>query len=262
MPPKKPLNPLENELAYANNFWEEKLGGDFRNLSLTHRFHLLFSLLIYLDVPLGQFLLFIFTSSIKAVENRANRFLKTEPNSINPNAQFWPGTLFRIWYKGRKSREALDENVVMPRIEKIVLKESNQLMKDHELRVDKKKLTLENIQRLLQPAQLIKKYQQKAPRFWYILHAFTTAQNEYRRRRKVAKTQAVAVGSSADSDSSSESEVEIDGSVDQSETSSVTSETSQILEGDAEEVEMVPKPSGFIRNPYLARGRHEEKFLI
>ncbi|KAJ8087846.1 hypothetical protein PM082_006699 [Marasmius tenuissimus] len=239
----------ENELAYTNDFWKEKIGEGSQKLSITRRFHLLFSLLVYLDVPLGQFLLFIFTSSIKAIEGRANRFLKTTPNATNPNAQFWPGTLFRLWSKGRKSREALDENVVMPRVEKIVLKESNRLMKDSDLRVDKKKLTLETIRRLLQPAQLIKKYQDKAPRFWYILHAFTTARNEYRRKRKA---HAVALGVSAGNDSSSDSGEETDGSDNRSETSSVTSETSQILEGDTEEVEMVPKPPGFMRNPYLA----------
>ncbi|KAJ8089759.1 hypothetical protein PM082_018335 [Marasmius tenuissimus] len=239
----------ENELAYTNDFWKEKIGEGSQKLSITRRFHLLFSLLVYLDVPLGQFLLFIFTSSIKAIEGRANRFLKITPNATNPNAHFWPGTLFRLWSKGRKSREALDENVVMPRVEKIVLKKSNRLMKDSDLRVDKKKLTLETIRRLLQPAHLIKKYQDKAPRFWYILHAFTTTRNEYRRKRKA---HAVALGVSAGNDSSSDSGEETDGSDNRSETSSVTSETSQILEGDTEEVEMVPKPPGFTRNPYHA----------
>jgi len=46
-----------NLLLYSNGYWEEKLGSEFRKNNLENKLHLIFSLLVFLEISLAQFLL-------------------------------------------------------------------------------------------------------------------------------------------------------------------------------------------------------------
>jgi len=52
-------------LLYNNNYWEEKLGPKFRRHNLENELHLIFSLLVFLEISLAQFLTFTFSSKSK-----------------------------------------------------------------------------------------------------------------------------------------------------------------------------------------------------
>ena len=59
-------------LLYNNNYWQEKLGAEFRGNNLENKLHLIFSLLVFLEVNLAQFLAFTFSSNIEKVKSRAS----------------------------------------------------------------------------------------------------------------------------------------------------------------------------------------------
>jgi len=64
-----------NPLLYSNSYWQEKLGPKFRRDNLENKLHLIFSLLVFLEISLAQFLTFIFSSKIEKVKSRASCFM-------------------------------------------------------------------------------------------------------------------------------------------------------------------------------------------
>ena len=59
-------------LLYNNNHWQEKLGAEFHGNNLENKLCLIFSLLVFLEISLAQFLAFTFSSNIGKVKSRAS----------------------------------------------------------------------------------------------------------------------------------------------------------------------------------------------
>jgi hypothetical protein len=65
----------------------------------------------------------------------------------------------------------------------IILEESDRLIRDDELQVRLKNLTLKSIRELLQPQKILDKYRELAPCTWDLLFTFTASPNKYRKRK-------------------------------------------------------------------------------
>jgi hypothetical protein len=74
-------------LLYSNAYWEEKLGNEFRKNNLENKLHLIFSLLVFLEISLAQFLTFAFSSKIEKVKARAGHFMGYTESANNDAIQ-------------------------------------------------------------------------------------------------------------------------------------------------------------------------------
>ena len=63
-------------LKYDNNFWAGKLGPEAAKLGKYDKYHLIFSLIIFLVVPLAQFFHWFFTNNIHIVHSRIGTFIE------------------------------------------------------------------------------------------------------------------------------------------------------------------------------------------
>ena len=69
-------------LEYDNKYWENLLEAKSVKLSLENRLHLVFSLLIFLQISIAQLITFTFTSEIAAVRSKAARFMGFTPRRM------------------------------------------------------------------------------------------------------------------------------------------------------------------------------------
>ena len=97
MPGLNLLHPMP--LSYDNAYWQRILGLDIRKIPLEQRLHLIFSLVIFLQVSIAQLLEFIFTSKIKEIKSRVSRFMGYTPSATTEDKKFPPGMVFRAWLK-------------------------------------------------------------------------------------------------------------------------------------------------------------------
>jgi hypothetical protein len=107
------------------------------------------------------------------------------------------------------------------------------MIKDVELKVKMKTLTLKGIQELLQPQRIMEKYQELAPFTWEILHTFAATPNKSRRQR------AQNTGMPANSDEGDDDDWDDD---------------PNLASADDEPMKMwdaMQTPEGFARNPVL-----------
>lgn len=179
-------------LLYDTAYWQEALGPDIRKAPLGNQLQLVFSLIIFLQISIAQFLEFLFESEIKEVKNRASRFMGYTPTADTEDKKFPPGMVFRAWLKNfPKSRKFLRE-MIEPFTKEILEEESDNIIDDVELKVKMKTLTLKGIQELLQPQRIMDKYCEHAPFTWNILYAFAASPNKFRKQksRKVAASEA------------------------------------------------------------------------
>jgi len=75
-------------------------------------------------------------------------------------------------------------DMVAPFVCTIVRKESDRMIRDVELKVKMKTLTLKGIQELLQPQRVMDKYREHAPFTWELLETFAATPNKFRRQRE------------------------------------------------------------------------------
>jgi len=119
---------------------------------------LLFSLLIFLNVSIAQYLHFIFTSSIAAVTKRAGMFMG---------------------YKPTKMKRLLHEHIVQDCGKEIAIEESDNIVNDPELKISLKDVTIGSIRSLLTPAAIGGRYKQHAPFTWGFLNTFSASPNQW-----------------------------------------------------------------------------------
>ncbi|KAJ7710312.1 hypothetical protein B0H16DRAFT_1900799, partial [Mycena metata] len=169
-------------LQFDTNYWEGKLG-DVSKHSLDTKLHLILSLVIYLSVSVRQLLNFIFTSEIKAVKDRASRFLGYTPTHTDPNGSFPAAYIFSLWLERCKSPAQREQIIQMiaPVAQAAVLEDSDRVIKDMSLQIRIKNLTIAGIRELLDPSKLAAKYRALAPFFFDMLHVFATSPNDYRK---------------------------------------------------------------------------------
>ena len=80
-----------DKLLYDGDYWKTVLENDIKTKSLDEKLHLIFTLVIFLQISIAQLLNFIFTSRIKEVQNRAARFLGHTPTATSEDKAFPAG---------------------------------------------------------------------------------------------------------------------------------------------------------------------------
>ena len=144
-------------LNYDNECWENILSGDTRNLTLEKWLHLVFSLIIFLQISLVKLLYFVFTSTVEEVRTRSSRFMGYTPSAGTEDTKFLPGMVFRALLENFADAQGHMRNMIAPFAQAIVGKESDKMIRDVELKVKMKTLTLKGIQELLQPHRIMEK---------------------------------------------------------------------------------------------------------
>jgi hypothetical protein len=145
------------------------------------------SLVIYLQISVAKLLYFIFTSTVEEVKTRSSRFMGYTPSAETEDAKFPPGMVFRAWLENFPDAQEHMQNMIEPFAQAIVGKESDKMIRDVELKVKMKTLTLKGIQELLQPQQIMEKYCEHAPFTWELLHTFAATPNKSRKQREKKK---------------------------------------------------------------------------
>lgn len=174
---------MAETLNFDNKYWEDVFGTSKPKFTFEQRLHLIFSLLLFLQVSISRFLSFIFTCKIDAVRIRTARFMGYTPTASTLDDKFAPRAILRAWYEEfPKVREHLND-IIKPWAYQIVQDESDQLIKASSLHVKIKSLTLKDIQDLLRPETILAKYQELAPFTWQIFHTISASPNKYRKRK-------------------------------------------------------------------------------
>jgi hypothetical protein len=151
------------KLLYNNAYWEDILGHSATKLTLDKRLHLIFSLVIFLQISVAKLLYFIFTSAVDEVKTRSSRFMGYTPSAGTEDTKFPPGMVFRAWLDNFPDAREHMHDMITPFVQGIVEKESEKMIRDVELKVKMKTLTLKGIQELLQPQRVMEKYLEHAP---------------------------------------------------------------------------------------------------
>ncbi|KAJ7598550.1 hypothetical protein C8J56DRAFT_1039439 [Mycena floridula] len=171
-------------LQFDNAYWMEKLGPDMQKAAPLTKFHLLFSLLVFLKVSLAAFFKFIFESEIKVVKDRVSRFMGYTPTAQTADIVFPPSMLFRHWYNrahfpgARKHLQAMIQECAFD----IALAESDNIISYKGFKLRIKSLTIGSLRKLLNPKVLARRYQELAPFTWNLLLRFSSSPNPYRHR--------------------------------------------------------------------------------
>ena len=84
-------------LLYNNNYWQEKLGAKFRGNNLENKLHLIFSLLVFLEISLAQFLAFTFSSNVGKVKSRASHFMGYMETANSKDTCFPLSVIWHTW---------------------------------------------------------------------------------------------------------------------------------------------------------------------
>ena len=111
---KKTSIAMAETLQYNNQYWEDMFGTKKPKFSIEERLHLIFSLIIFLQVSLARFLSFTFTCKIDAVRTRTTRFMGYTPTASSVDEQFAPRAILQTWYdEFPKAQEHLN-NIIKP----------------------------------------------------------------------------------------------------------------------------------------------------
>ncbi|PPQ98955.1 hypothetical protein CVT24_003582 [Panaeolus cyanescens] len=173
------------KLMYDFIFWNERLGPEFQSARLENKLHLCISLLIYLSVPLLDYMEFIFTSKILAIRRRTGRFMGFYESASDKERQFAPAVIFQALHKHFPSSLEHVHAMFIPCIKQIIHEESDNIITDKSFSIPVKQLTYSSFDDILSPGRLEHLYRERAPVMWSILETFVTAPNRYRRENKI-----------------------------------------------------------------------------
>ena len=168
-----------DKLLYDDSYWKDVLTEDIHKISLEKKLHLIFTLVMFLQISVMQLLSFIFTTEIKEVRARAARFMGHTPTATSKDMEFHPGMVFCAWHENFPKAKAQLHEMIKPCAIKMVLDESDKLIGDKELQVKMKDLTLKSIRTLLQPDVIVDKYHQLAPFTWNLLETISALPNRH-----------------------------------------------------------------------------------
>ena len=168
-----------DKLLYDNLYWKEAIEEDIHKLPLNKKLHLVFTLVMFLQISVAQLLNFIFTSEIKEVRGRAARFLGHTPTATSKDMEFQPGMVFCAWHENFLKAKAQLHKMIQPYAIEMLLEESDKLIGDKELQVKMKDLTLKSIRTLLQLKVILDKYHQLAPFMWNLLETISASPNRH-----------------------------------------------------------------------------------
>lgn len=223
-------------LQYDYRFWEQTLGQNYQKVTLVDRLHLIFSLIIFLDVSLFQLLEFMFTSSINAVRRRSGIFMGYNTAANDPTRRFPPAVIFKAMHDNYPNAHEHLHEMIIPCIEEIALEESDRIINDKRLKITQENLTYRSFRDLLTPGKLLEIYKEHAPVTWRMLYSFAASPKRYRkemeRKEKKAKKDREE---DLDLGSDSKDDEDMDDENDESSPSNPGG--------------IPPKPKGFSRNP-------------
>jgi hypothetical protein len=183
------------KIIFDNYVWEDiwkakfspQLGPSPQKIPYWKKLHLLFSLMVFLNLSIANYIDFLFTSSAPSVRQKAGKYLEYRPHGADETRRFAPAKLWSLWHENSKARPYL-HTIVQGCASKIVLDESDSIISDPSLKVRVKGLTASSIHSLLAPRMLYKKYCDLAPFTTSILHIFTASPNRYRQRKRTEDT--------------------------------------------------------------------------
>lgn len=175
----------ESDLKYSSKFWTKKLKFDVATLSTNEKCDLVFSLTLYLALPLFDLFYFIFASSKSAVRQKAGRFMGYFASGTNDTTRFPPATIFDLWHQNFPKARPHLQNMITPLAQKLVLEESDMLVKNQRLKVKINELTHTTLPNLPQPHEIAKIYRSSAPFTWGMLEMFSASPNRHRKSKKV-----------------------------------------------------------------------------
>jgi len=170
-----------DKLLYNESYWKGVLEEDIRKKSLDEKLHLIFTLVMFLQISIAQLLHFIFTSQIKEVQHRAARFLGHTHTATSEDKAFPAGMIFRAWHENFPKAKGNLHKMIKPCAVEMVLEESDRLIGDKELQINMKDLTLMSIRTLLQPEVIVNKYRLLSPFTWNLLETISASPNRYRK---------------------------------------------------------------------------------
>lgn len=189
-----------DQLQFNTEFWEKHLP-DIQNTTTTPelRVHLVISLIIHLALPFRAVLLFMFTSNISAVKEKASRFMAFSETAKDEAIRFPPAALFNLWHtRWPKSRPKLHTLIVKPCGDEIALQESDCIIEDMSFQINLGTLTIRGIRELLQPKILVEKFRRAAPFMFGWMYIFAASPNRYRRDKETARRRRAGPEAQAD----------------------------------------------------------------
>jgi len=140
---------LTHKSLYDESYWEKILENDIQKKSLNEKLHLIFTLVMFLQISVTQLPQFIFTSEVQEVRNRAARFLGHTRTATSEDKAFPAGMIFRAWHDNFPKAKKNLHKMIEPCAVEIVLEESDKIIGDKELQVKLKDLTLRSILQLV-----------------------------------------------------------------------------------------------------------------
>ncbi|KAF7972318.1 hypothetical protein HWV62_18506 [Athelia sp. TMB] len=180
------------ELQFGAEFWTEHLP-EIQNTksNLELRIHLVLSLIIHLAIPFRSVLLFMFSSEIPVVKEKASQFMGFRERAKDDAIQFTPAAVYNLWHtRWPRSRPRLHELIIGPCGDEIALEESNRIIEDTSFQINLSKLTVKGVRELLQPNILVEKFRGAAPFMFSWMHVFAASPNRYRRDKETARKRA------------------------------------------------------------------------
>jgi hypothetical protein len=146
------------------------------------KLHLLLFFMMFLSVTIQQLLVFMFSTDIKPVKDCASWFMGYFPTGIG-GVHFAPTAVFELWHKRWPGSRNYLHDMITPCAHKIVLEESDRIIKDSTLRVCIKDLKISDLRDLLHPDKLVAKYQASAPLTFGLMTMFAASPNKYRKEK-------------------------------------------------------------------------------
>jgi hypothetical protein len=183
-----------SNLQYDHIFWRQRIPELEKGLSLEARFHLIFSLILYLGVAVRPLIQWMFNTNVLSVYRSVSVFMGHFESRNTVEEQFAPVMLFGLWRdKARWPRAQKDiQAMTIPCAHELVLLDSNSLITSPELQIKPKTLMIEQLRNLLHPQKLIELFKNLAPFVWGILLTFCASPSNYRRCQAAAAAAADA----------------------------------------------------------------------
>ncbi|KAJ3540198.1 hypothetical protein NMY22_g4401 [Coprinellus aureogranulatus] len=250
-------------LSFSKSFWNDVLRNKTGKLDDDEKNHLVFSLLQYLRVTTLDFLEFIFTSDIIDVKRKAGTFMGYDARKLDETRRFAPAVIFKAWHNKYPSSRPLLHDMIQPCAREIALQESDNIIKNKDLKLKTASLTQTTFEDILTPGKMVDLYMKDAPFVWGLLNVFASSPNPYRKRKarekkkRAEEARDAATVVSEDDLQADEDDLDEDDSGDEGEEDLVSESGDSLPEKEASLEDDFSaaflggkeKPPGFSRNP-------------
>ncbi|KAF7969486.1 hypothetical protein HWV62_27227 [Athelia sp. TMB] len=129
-------------LQFNSDYWRQKIPG-MQNYDIKTKLHLILSLVIFLSISIQCLLEYIFSTNIMAVKSRASLFMSHKPSANTLDGQFYPSMIYRLWHTLWPNVPGQLHKMIQLCAHKIVLGESNAIIKDSMFQIRIQRLTMQ-----------------------------------------------------------------------------------------------------------------------